>query len=226
MTNIGIILPDPGFHDALRVATRRYGTLLLIDETHTLCTSPGGYTSKYGLSPDFLTCGKALAGGIPVGVYGFTQEVADAFWKKLDLDQSDVGGIGGTLAGNALSLAAMRATLKNVLTAAMYERCEKLADQYESGVLNVIKEFHLPWIVKRLGFRVEYWFREIPPRNGGEASAAIDVNLDRYMHLWTLNRGILMTPFHNMALIASDTTEDDVASHTDIFRNAVKELIG
>jgi len=226
MTNIGIIHPDPGYHEALREITRRTGTLLIIDETHTLCTSPGGYTSKYGLQPDFLTCGKPLAGGIPAGVYGFTQEVADTFWTKLELDQSDVGGIGGTLAGNALSIAAMRATLEHVLTPAMYERCEKLADRYETGVLDVIKEFDLPWIVKRLGFRVEYWFRQTPPRNGGEANAAVDGELDRTMHLWALNRGILMTPFHNMALIAADTTEAEVDYHTKVFREAAQALFG
>jgi glutamate-1-semialdehyde 2,1-aminomutase len=226
MTNIGIIHPDPGFNDILRVVTRRTGTLLIIDETHTLCAGPGGYTGMYGLQPDFLTCGKTLAAGIPAGVYGFTQNVADDFWEKLEKDQSDVGGIGGTLAGNALSLAAMRATLENVLTPAMYERCGKLADRYEEGILNVIKEFNLPWIVKRLGFRVEYWFRESPPRNGGEANAAVDSELDRYMHLWALNRGILLTPFHNMALIAADTTEAEVDFHTKVFREAVYALFG
>jgi glutamate-1-semialdehyde 2,1-aminomutase len=224
MTNIGIIHPDPGYHAALRDITKRTGTYLIIDETHTLCSGPGGYTGKYGLVPDFLTCGKSLAGGIPAGVYGFTQEVADAFWTKLELDQSDVGGIGGTLAGNALSIAAMRATLENVLTPEMYIHCEKLADRYETGLLEVIKTFNLPWIVKRLGFRVEYWFRQTPPRNGSEANAAIDSELDRYMHLWALNRGILMTPFHNMALIAADSTEADVDYHSNVFREAVKNL--
>ena len=226
MTNIGIILPDPGYHDALREITTKTGTLLLIDETHTLCAGPGGYTGRYNLKPDFLTCGKPLAGGIPAGVYGFTEKVADRFWSMLKPDESDVGGIGGTLAGNALSLAAMRATLEHVLTPGMYERCGKLADRYERGVLDIIEENNLPWIVKRLGFRVEYWFRAAPPRNGGEAFAAIDPSLDRYMHLWALNRGILMTPFHNMALIAADTTEADVDYHTHVFREAVQALFG
>lgn len=226
MTNIGIIHPDPGYHKALGEITKRTGTTLIIDETHTLCTSPGGYTGKHGLKPDFLTCGKALAGGIPAGVYGFTQEVADAFWSKLELEQSDVGGIGGTLAGNALSIAAIRATLENVLTEEMYVHCEKLADRYEQGVLDVINQFKLPWIVKRLGFRVEYWFCPSPPRNGFEANAAVDSELDRYMHLWALNRGILMTPFHNMALIAADTTFADVDWHSHVFRSAVEALFG
>jgi glutamate-1-semialdehyde 2,1-aminomutase len=226
MTNIGIIHPDPGYHAALRDITRRYGTLLILDETHTLCTSPSGYTGKFGLDPDFLTCGKSLAGGIPAGVYGFTQEVADAFWKILDVDQSDVGGIGGTLAGNALSIAAMRAALENVLVPSMYERCEKLADRFEQGILETIQEFDLPWIVKRLGFRVEYWFRQKAPHNGGEANAAVNGDLDRFMHLWALNRGILLTPFHNMALIAADTSEAEVDYHTKVFHDAVRILLG
>ncbi len=159
-----------------------------------------------------------------MGVYGFTQEVAYRFWAGLEVDTSDVGGIGGTLAGNALSIAAMRATLEHVLVPSMYERCFQLADRYEAGVQAVIDECHLPWIVKRLGFRVEYWFRAEAPRNGGEANAAVDGELDRYMHLFALNRGILMTPFHNMALIAADMTEADVDLHTQVFREAVSSL--
>ncbi|OGN75883.1 MAG: aminotransferase [Chloroflexi bacterium GWB2_49_20] len=225
MTNIGIIHPQPGYHDALRKLTRKYGSCLIIDETHTICTSPGGYTGKFGLDPDFLTCGKPLASGIPAGVYGFTQQVADAFWARIQHDESDVGGVGGTLAGNALSIAAIRATLEHVLTQAMYDRCEALADHYEQGILDCISDYELPWIVKRLGFRVEYWFCETAPINGGEANAAVDSDLDRFMHLWALNRGILMTPFHNMALIAADTTEEDIEYHTRIFREAVQTLI-
>lgn len=224
MTNIGIIHPDPGYHDVLREITRKTGTLLIIDETHTICTAPGGYTAAFGLKPDMLTLGKPLASGVPAAVYGFTQEVADRFWARLKLEDSDSGGVGGTLAGNALSIAVMKATLEHVLTPAMYEKGFKLANRYEAGVQAVIREFNLPWIVKRLGFRVEYWFREIPPRNGSEAAAAMDSELDRYMHLFALNRGILMTPFHNMALIAADTTEADVDHHTIVFREAVATL--
>lgn len=225
MTNIGIIHPQPGFHDALRHLTRKSGTYLIMDETHTICTSPAGYTGKFGLEPDFLTCGKPLASGIPVGVYGFTDQVANAFWKNIQMESSDVGGIGGTLAGNALSIAATRATLEHVLTQNMYDRCEKLADRYENGILDCISKYELPWIVKRLGFRVEYWFCENAPINGGEANAAVDSELDQFMHLWALNRGILMTPFHNMALIASNTSDDDIDYHTQIFNDAIQALI-
>lgn len=225
MTNIGIIHPDPGYHQTLREITRRTGTLLIIDETHTICTGPGGYTGEYGLQPDILTLGKPLAGGVPAAIYGFSKEVADRFDLRMNLEDSDVGGIGGTLAGNALSIAAMRATLEYVLTERAYQKAIELSNQFAKGVEATINEFKLPWIVKRLGCRSEYWFREKPPRNGGEANAAVDGELDRYMHLYSLNRGILLTPFHNMALIAPDTTESDVDYHTRIFREAVVELM-
>lgn len=224
MTNIGIIHPKPGYHDALREMTRKYGTYLIIDETHTICTSPGGYTASFDLQPDFLTLGKPLAGGVPAAVYGFTEEISQAFAKKLNVDDADVGGIGGTLAGNALSIAAMKATLQNVLTEEFYTKAIALQEKFTAGVEEVIKEFQLPWIVKQLGNRSEYWFRPTPPKNGGEAHAAIDSELDRYMHLFALNRGILMTPFHNMALISPETTQADVDYHTKIFREAVQSL--
>lgn len=226
MTNIGIIHPEPGYHAELRRLTRKYGTLLIIDETHTICAGPGGYTAAYGLQPDFLTLGKPIAGGVPAAVYGFTQEVAERFDTLLDLDEADVGGIGGTLAGNALSIAAMQATLQQVLTQDFYDKAIALAERFQAGVESVIAEYQLPWIVKRLGSRSEYWFRPRPPRNGGEAHAAIDSELDRYMHLYALNRGILLTPFHNMALITAQTTQEDVDYHTQVFREAVGALFG
>jgi glutamate-1-semialdehyde 2,1-aminomutase len=224
MTNIGIIHPDPGYHAALRELTRKYGTYLIIDETHTICTGPGGYTAAYGLEPDFLTIGKPLAGGVPAAVYGFTEDVAQAFSERFDVDDADVGGIGGTLAGNALSIAAMKATLQHVLTEEFYRKAISLQEYFTEGVESVIREFDLPWIVKRLGNRSEYWFLSTPPRNGGEAFAAIDHELDRYMHLSMLNRGILMTPFHNMALIAPDISQEDVNYHTKVFRDVVSSL--
>jgi glutamate-1-semialdehyde 2,1-aminomutase len=225
MTNIGIIHPEPGYHDALRELTSKYGSYLIIDETHTICAGPGGYTAAHSLKPDFLTIGKPLAGGVPAAVYGFTQEIADKFNAVLNQDDADVGGIGGTLAGNALSIAAMKATLEHVLTDEYYARAIKLQERFTEGVESVIKEFNLPWIVKRLGTRSEYWFHPTPPKNGGEAASSIDHELDRYMHLYALNRGILMTPFHNMALISPDITEPDVDYHTQIFREAVRSLL-
>jgi len=224
MTNIGIIHPQPGYHDTLREITHRTGTLLIIDETHTICTGLGGYTQAYGLKPDMLTLGKPVAGGVPAAVYGFSAEVGDRIQGSIEVEDADVGGIGGTLAANALSIAAMRATLEHVLTPTAYARTIPLAERFAEGVGAVIEEKGLPWIVKRLGCRVEYWFRASPPHNGGEAAAAVDAELDRYMHLFALNRGILMTPFHNMALIAPDTTEADIDYHTQVFRASVEAL--
>jgi glutamate-1-semialdehyde 2,1-aminomutase len=225
MTNIGIIHPDAGYHAALRTITRRTGTLLIIDETHTICTGPGGYTQAFGLQPDLFVIGKPIGSGIPTAVYGLSEEVADRVRTQTPLEDIDTNGIGGTLAGNALSLAAMRVTLEQVLTPHNYDRMIPLAQHFEQGVTDVIRQHALPWIVKRLGCRAEYWFRPTPPRNGGEAAAAIDFELDQYMHLFALNRGILMTPFHNMALISPDTSESDIDHHTLVFNEAVRSLV-
>ena len=225
MTNIGIVHPEPGFHDALREITRRTKTLLIIDETHTICTGIGGYTRAYGLQPDMLTLGKPIAGGIPAAVYGLSAEAAERVQSQLHDDEADTGGIGGTLAGNALSLAAMRTTLEQVLIQEAYDRTIPLAKRFTDGVQSVIDAYQLPWHVTQLGCRAEYWFCPTPPRNGSEAAAAVDAELDRYMHLAALNRGILMTPFHNMALIAPTTTEADIDYHTQVFRENVEALI-
>ncbi len=224
LTNIGIVHPAPGFHDALRRLTRENGTLLAIDETHTICCGPGGYTQAHGLEPDVVTIGKPLAGGIPAAAYGFSEELAARLAGTIELGEIDVGGVGGTLAANALSLAAMRATLDEVLTAQAFERMIPLAERWTDGVQAGIDESGLPWHVTRLGCRAEYLFGPDEPRNGGEAHDASNFELERYMHLHALNRGILLTPFHNMALMSPATTEADVDRHTEVFREAVLEL--
>jgi glutamate-1-semialdehyde 2,1-aminomutase len=225
MTNIGIVLPEPGYHEALRELTREHGTLLVIDETHTICAGPGGYTAAHGLDPDFVTIGKPLAAGVPAAGYGMTAEVGDRVARHHRmLEASDVGGIGGTLAGNALSLRAMRATLENVLTDAAFVRMIRLGERFEAGVRKALADRSVPWHVTRLGCRVEYAYSPAPPRTGGEAAAHADPDLDRFMHLHTLNRGILMTPFHNMALMCPATSEGDVDQHTAAFGEALDDL--
>ena len=225
LTNIGIVHPEPGFHDALREATRKAGTLLIIDETHTLCAGPGGYTAAHGLEPDMLTVGKAIAAGIPAAAYGFSEDVAERLEEMLPRDErADVGGIGGTVAANVLSLAAMRATLGEVLTEAAFEHMIELGKRFEAGVADAIERHGLPWHVTRLGCRVEYLFRPDRPRTGSEAAAGGDAELDRLIHLYALNRGILLTPFHNMALMCPATTEADVDLHSAVFDEAAKEL--
>ena len=226
MTNVGIVHPEPGYHQALRELTRRHGTLLIIDETHTICAGPGGYTRAQKLEPDFLVFGKPIAGGVPGAAYGFTKEVAKCIADRQNLEDCDTGGIGGTLAGNALSLAAMRASLQKVLTQEAFNRMIPLAQRWTAGVEKTIAEFKVPWHVTSVGCRAEYLFSAKPPRNGSEAHDAMDFDLERFMHLFAMNRGILLTPFHNMALMSPATAVEDVEQHTRVFREAVKELAG
>src|SRR6266852_3446224 len=226
MTNVGIVHPETGFHSALRAFTRKFGTLLIIDETHTICAGPGGYTRAENLGPDFLVFGKPIAGGVPGAAYGFTQDVAKSIADRQSLEDCDTGGIGGTLAGNALSLAAMRATLTKVLTKDAFARMIPAAERWTAGVEKAISEFGVPWHVTRLGCRAEYQFSSTPPRNGAQAHDAMDFELERFMHLYAMNRGILLTPFHNMALMSPQTDSSDVDQHTRAFREAVKELVG
>ena len=226
LTNIGIVLPDPGYHEELRRLTREHGTLLIIDETHTLSCGPGGYTGAYGLEPDAMSVGKPIAGGIPTGAYGLSDEVAEEVLASTFWEAADVGGVGGTLAGNALQLAAVRATLGEVLTADAYERMIGLAVRYEEGVNAAIAEHGLGWSAIRLGCRVEYMFSPEPPRDGAGAAAVIGGPIDELMHLYMLNEGILFTPFHMMALMSPATTAEHVDAHTAAFERIAAELSG
>jgi glutamate-1-semialdehyde 2,1-aminomutase len=224
MTNIGIVHPEPGFHEAMRRLTREAGTWLILDETHTLCAGPGGYTAEERLEPDMLVIGKPIAGGMPAGAYGFTTAIAEQVASTIALEHADVGGIGGTLAGNALSIAAMRATLSSVLTQETFAHTIPLAERWAAGVTAAIDEHGLPWHVTRLGCRAEYLFGPDRPRNGSEAAAMDDFALQRLTHLYALNRGVLLTPFHNMALIAPQATEADIDRHTTLFGAMAAEL--
>ena len=224
LTNVGIVHPAPGFHEAVRELTRKYGSLLVMDETHTICAGPGGYTRALKLNPDILVIGKPVASGIPAATYGFSAEVAHQFAEHVKREDCDTGGIGGTLAGNALSLAVMRATLEKVLTEEAFDRMIPLATRFTDGVNGVIREFDLPWHVTQLGCRAEYLFTQRRPLNGNEAAQAADFEMDQFMHLFALNRGILLTPFHNMALMSPATTEADVDHHTAVFHEAVQAL--
>lgn len=223
LTNIGIVLPDPEYHERLRELTRRHDTLLCIDETHTICVGPGGATRAWGLEPDLLTIGKPIAGGVPVAAYGMTAELAERVYEPVFGEHSDVSGIGGTLSANALALAALHATLSSSLTEADFARMVPLAQRWTEGVAAAIAGAGLPWHVQQLGARAEYWFCP-PPRNGGQAAAALDGELEAYFHLFALNRGVLLTPFHNMALMSPVTTEADVDRHSDVFAEAIGQL--
>jgi glutamate-1-semialdehyde 2,1-aminomutase len=226
LTNIGIVLPAPSFHTELRKLTQDTDTLLIIDETHTISAGPGGCTRAYGLEPDMLTIGKTIAGGVPAAAYGFSELVGERVQEEITDEVADTGGIGGTLAANVLSLAAMRATLSEVLTDEAFERMITLGERFEAGVQQAIDTHGLPWHVTRLGCRVEYLFHPERAVTGAQAAAAGDEQLDKLVHLYALNRGILLTPFHNMALMSPATTEADVDRHTEVFDEAARELMG
>jgi glutamate-1-semialdehyde aminotransferase len=225
LTNIGIVLPDEDYHRELRRLTTQTGTLLIIDETHTICAGPGGYTRREGLEPDFVTIGKTIGGGVPVAAYGMSEQVATSIVERTFWREADVGGIGGTLAGNALSIAATRATLSEVLTDEAFVGMEELAVRLCDGIESVIAANSAPWHVTRLGCRAEYLFSPSMPRNGGEAAAAGDADLDGLIHLAMLNRGVVLTPFHNMALMSPSTTAAQIDAHTAAFEQIVADLL-
>jgi glutamate-1-semialdehyde 2,1-aminomutase len=226
LTNVGVVLPEEGYLDGVREITRRHGTILIHDETHTICAGPGGVTGAGRYEPDMLVIGKTIGGGIPIAAYGMTEDIARRISAAVTWEESDVGGIGGTLAGYALSMAAARAALGEVLTDAAFERMLPLAERWEEGVNAGIARHGAPWSVTRLGARAEYHFMPDPPRDGAEQIAHVDTELERLLHLWVMNRGVLMTPFHNMALMSPATTEADVDRHTAAFDAALEALFG
>jgi len=226
MTNVGIVLPEDGYLLAVGELAKKYGALWIIDETHTISVGPGGMSAQLGLEPDFLTIGKSIGGGIPTGTFGMSYEMAEQIARKTEREVIDTGGIGGTLAGNALSLAAMKATLTQVLTDENFRKMIELGNLWCDGVEAAITEFNLPWHVNRLGARGEYLFQKSAPKTGGEAARACDFELEQYIHLRLLNDGILITPFHNMALMSPYTSRSDVEVHTAAFRALCVELLG
>ncbi|MER8478504.1 aspartate aminotransferase family protein [Mesorhizobium sp. M1163] len=205
LTNSCMVLPEAGFHDGLRRLTRATGTLLLIDETHTISTGPGGYTSKYGLEPDLFVLGKPIAGGIPASVWGMSEGVAARYAAYISRKEPGYSGMGTTLSANPLQFAAMRATLEDVMTDENYSHMDHLARRLDAGLTAVIDRYRLPWHVARVGARVEFICAPGPLRNGGEAERAHAPELEAAMHVALVNRGVLIAPFHNMMLISPAT---------------------
>jgi glutamate-1-semialdehyde 2,1-aminomutase len=226
LTNMGIVLPDPGYLEGVRDLTRDAGVLLVNDETHTISAGPGGCTQAWHLDPDIVTLGKAIGGGVPVAAYGLRAELVDRLDGRDELDLVDTGGIGGTLAGNALSLAAARATLSEVLTDDAFAAMIGLATTYTAGTQAAIDRYDLPWSVTQLGARAEYRFARPAPTSGTASYEAGDTDIEDYLHAYLVNRGVLLTPFHNMALMCPATTAADVATHVDVFDAAVRDLVG
>ena len=225
LTNIGIVLPEPSYLDSVRFITRKYGVLLIIDETHTICVGPGGCTRAWNLEPDLFVIGKPIGGGMPAAVYGMTSEVATRLEALMTSNEVDVSGVGGTLTGNALALAAVRATLSTTLLQNDFDRMIPLANRWTAGVRESFEAFSLNWHVQQLGCRAEYWFGP-PPNDGAAAAATGDHDLESYLHLYALNRGVLLTPFHNMALMCPSHTSEDVDRHTQVFSDSLQSICG
>lgn len=224
MTNIGIVLPEEGYLEGLRELCTKYDVILIHDETHTISEGPGGMTARRNLHPDAVVMGKTIGAGIPAGAFGMTEELTKRVQDSLHLEHIDVGGVGGTLAGNALSMAAIRATLLEVLTPDAFVKMEELCNIWTADVQRLIDQYSAPWQVSQLGCRAEYSFRPQAPKNGREAADADDFELQQYLHLHALNRGILMTPFHNMALMSPAHSSADVQRHTEHFEEALQAL--
>ncbi|MEO5932922.1 MAG: aspartate aminotransferase family protein [Duganella sp.] len=224
MTNIGMVLPDPGYWEAAQRIIKHHGALLVIDETHTISSGPGGYAREHGMLPDALVVGKPIGGGVPCAVYGFTQELARKVEQAKRGAPPGHSGVGTTLSANMFAMAAMRANLEQVMTEAAYQRMFGLAARLADGLRDVIARHRLPWCVTRVGARTEFQFAQSAPRNGTEAQAILDGELEQIIHLYLLNRGLLITPFHNMLLVCPATGEDDVSRLLTAFDNCVQRL--
>mgnify|MGYP001202599577 CR=1 FL=1 len=226
LTNTAMVLPKPGFIEGLLAAARRHGALVCLDETHTISTGPGGFTRAHDLEPDFFVLGKPVAGGLPAAVFGFTARVEAEMQRVLGTKAPGYSGIGTTLSGNMLALAAMRACLAEVMTADAYAHMTRLAERIAEGLRGEVARRRLPWTVTQIGARAELVFSARPLENGAEAAAAIDHAVERAIHLFLLNRNVLVTPFHNMTLVAPTTSEADVERLVSGFGEALSVLCG
>ena len=225
MTNVGMVLADDGYHQKLREATRKTGTLLIIDETHCMSSGPGGYTGEYGLEPDGLVLGKPIAGGIPAAVYGFSESAAARIRKYLENRAPGHSGIGTTLSGSKIQLALMRTVLETYFTGEAFAPLIALAKKLEKGIADVLIKHSAPWHVVRVGARVEFMCSPHRPRNGGEAAKMIHRPIDEAVHHYLLNRGVIVTPFHNMMLICPATTGAHVNQLVDGLDRCIAELM-
>src|ERR1700733_8450943 len=225
LTNCCMVLPEPGYHEALRRITRATGTLLLIDETHTISSGLGGYTRSHGLDPDILVVGKPIAGGVPASVWGFTDAIA-AIWDRIRREKAPGhSGLGTTLSANALAMATLHATLRDVMTEAAYAHMEQLASELAAGLAAAIERRQLPWHVARVGARVEFICAPGPLRNGAEAARALAPELEQVIHLGLLNRGCIIAPFHNMMLVCPQTTSAQVDMLVTAFDEGIGALV-
>jgi glutamate-1-semialdehyde 2,1-aminomutase len=224
MTNIGMVLPEDGYWPGAQALIRNSGAMLILDETHTLSSGPGGYAKAHGLAPDALVFGKPIGGGVPCAIYGFTAELAQRAMQAKRNAPPGHSGIGTTLTANMLAMAAMRATLGEVASEAAFDHMLRICSLIAQGLRDCIARYQLPWCVTQVGARCEFQFGPKPPRNGTQADALLDPELEQLIHLALLNRGVMITPFHNMLLACPDTTEADVQCLLTAFDAVLAEL--
>jgi glutamate-1-semialdehyde 2,1-aminomutase len=224
MTNIGMVLPASGFLEKLRELTEKTGTLLILDETHTLSSGPGGYARAAGLRPDGLVFGKPIAGGIPAAAYGFSTAVAARIRDYLAQRGQGRSGIGTTLSGSRIQLALIKAVLREFFTEEAFAPLLSRARRLEKGIADVIIKHGVPWHVTRVGARVEFMCCPDRPKNGFEASKVIHQTIDEAIHHFLLNRGVVITPFHNMMLICPATTDTHVETLIRNLDRCIAEL--
>ena len=225
MTNVGMVLPQPDYWQQAQALCRRYGTLLILDETHTISTGLGGYATQHGLQADMLVLGKPLGGGMPCAVYGMSADIAARAQQAKERAPAGHSGIGTTLTANALAFAAMRANLEQVMTPAAYAHMLPLAEQLAEGLRRLFAHHGVHWCVTQVGARVEFQFAATPPQNGTEARAIMQHELEQTIHLYCLNHGVLITPFHNMLLLSPATTAADVARLLAVLDGCLQALL-
>jgi glutamate-1-semialdehyde 2,1-aminomutase len=219
-----MVLPKSGFIEDLRQLTKKYGSLLVLDETHTISSGRGGWAKANNVTPDFLVAGKPIAGGLPAAAYGFSAVMANRMKTAKDNAPAGHSGIGTTLSGNMTTLAAMHATLTKVATAEAYTHMLTLGEQLEQQLTSAIKSHKLPWNITRLGARLELQFCENTPTNAQQARDAQNDTIESAIHLYLLNRDVLLTPFHNMMLVCPATSLEDIKRLIQIFEDCLGAL--
>lgn len=224
LTNCGMVLPETGFIQGLRALCTKYGTLLILDETHTISSAHGGWAKANNITPDFLVVGKPIAGGLPAAAYGFSAEMAARMKAAKDSAPAGHSGIGTTLSGNMMTLAAIHATLTETATDEAYSHMLTLAELLEQQLTASLESHKLPWNITRLGARLELQFCEKPPHNAQTARLAQNDALESAIHLYLLNRGVLLTPFHNMMLVCPATNQEDIKQLLQEFNACLTEL--
>jgi glutamate-1-semialdehyde 2,1-aminomutase len=226
ITNAGVIQPAEGFHAALRRLTSQSGTLLVLDETHTLVAGPGGLTRHWGLETDLVVIGKSIAGGVPLGAYGMTESVATVLVHRPGTTWAEQVATGGTLFGNALSMAAARTTLEEVLTVEAYQHAAVLGQALADGIEALAEAHGVQWRAHRLFNRSGYTHARELPANAIEARQTFDIELYDLQRLYMANRGIWEAINSAGPACGIQTSGADVDRYLEVLDAFLSDLAG